>query len=256
VCLGGGDISFEWDTILHELFHVSGVADLPVLDETTTPAQATAGEFETYYRPGSQSDDPRVARYPSSQPRRNADSYRALVKAVTSADWSDSPPGARFVPTLAVGAGSTLQNFTPTIMARVAFTPLGRGLQFITPGAVGFWSPTAGVLPSTDPNATQARGYVGGEVGLRYVTGAGPVVGVFDLAGGAGAAFTRGETVDPALMARASAGVRFGGPSFGASVNADLLRIYDFALSEQRSDGWILGASIGLHWGGHSGAPR
>jgi hypothetical protein len=78
------------------------------------------------------------------------------------------------------------------------------------------------------------------------------VAGVFDLAGGAGAAFTRGETIDPALTARVSAGVR--GPSFGVSVNADLMRIYDIALSEQRTDGWIVGASLGLHWGGHSGA--
>ena len=257
VCLGGGSIRFDWDTVLHEMFHVSGVANLPVMgNEGTTPEQVAAGEIETYYRPGSLSDDPRVARYPSSQPRRNADSYRAFIKELSSTTWADSQPGARFIPTFALGGATPLQGFTPSIVARVAFTPLGRGLQFITPGAVGFWSPTAGVLPSTDPNATQARGYVGGELGARYVTGAGPVAGVFDLAGGAGAAFTRGETIDPALMMRASAGVRFGGPSFGASVNADLLRIYDFALSEQRTDGWILGASIGLHWGGHGGAPR
>jgi hypothetical protein len=256
VCLGGGSIRFEWDTILHELFHVSGVANLPVLGGRATPEQVAAGEIETYYRPGSLSEDPRVARYPSSQPRRNADSYRALVKELASTTWVDSQPGARFAPTFAVGGATNLQSFTPSIMARVAFTPLGQGLQFITPGAVGFWSPTLGVLPSTDPGATQARGYVGGEVGLRYVTGAGTVAGVFDLAGGAGAAFTRGETIDPAAMARASAGVRFGGPSFGASVNADLMRMFDFALSQQRTDGWILGISAGLHWGGHSGAPR
>jgi hypothetical protein len=57
-------------------------------------------------------------------------------------------------------------------------------------------------------------------------------------------------------MVRASAGLRFGGPEFGASVNADLGRIFDFALREQRTDGWILGFSAGLHWGGHTGAPR
>jgi hypothetical protein len=256
VCLGGGSITFDWDTILHELFHVSGMADLPVYGGRATPAQVAAGEIETYYRPGVQSEDPRVARYPSSQPRRNADSYRALVAKVVSSDWSDSQPAARFAPTLAVGGGTGLQNFSPTIIARVAFTPLGRGLHFVTPGAVGFWSPTLGVLPSTDPDAAQARGYAGGELGLRYVTGAGPVAGVFDLAGGAGAAFTRGGSIDPAALVRGSAGVRFGGPTAGVSVNADLMRMFDFALAQQRTDGWILGVSVGLHWGGHSGAPR
>ena len=258
VCLGGGTITFDWQTILHELFHVSGVAILPVYGSSTiTPAQTAAGEFETYYRPGgAESEDPRWSRYPSSDPRRNADSYRQLVAAVAASNWSDSPPSGRFVPTLAVGVGVGVPDFSPTIIARVAFTPLGRGLHFITPGAIGFWSPTLGTVTSSDPNARQARGYVGGELGARVVTGVGPVAGVFDLATGAGAAFTRGGSIDPAAIVRGSAGVRFGGPSFGASINADLIRIFDFALNEQRTDGWILGLSGGLHWGGHSGAPR
>lgn len=256
VCLGGGTITFDWKTILHELFHVSGVADLPVHDADATPAQEAAGEFETYYRPGVESEDPRVNRYPSSAPLRNADSYRELVGALNASDWADSQPSARFAPTFALGGGVSLPDLSPTIIARVAFTPLGRGLHFITPGAAGFWSPTLGTVTSPDPAATQARGYAGGELGARLVTGTGPVTGVFDLAGGAGAAFTRSGSIDPAAMVRGSAGVRIGGPSFAVSANADLMRIFDFALTQQRSDGWILGVSAGLHWGGHSGAPR
>ena len=178
------------------------------------------------------------------------------MDALTASDWIDSRPAGRFAPTLALGGGIGLPDLAPTIIARVAFTPLGRGLHFITPGAVGFWSPTLGTVTPPDPDATQARGYVGGELGARVVTGAGPVAGVFDLAAGAGAAFTRGGSVDPAAMVRGSAGVRLGGPSFGVSVNADLMRIFDFALTQQRTDGWILGVSAGLHWGGDSGSPR
>ena len=257
MCLGGGTITFGWATILHEMFHVSGVADLHVYGETATAAEEAAGEFETYYAPqGAEMEDPQWRRYPSAAPLRNADSYRRLVEAVSADDFVDAQPSARFAPTLAAGFGFQLPDGSPTIMARVAFTPLGRGLHFITPGAVGFWSPTLGALPATDPAATQARGYVGGELGARVVTGSGPVAGVFDLAAGAGAAWTRSGSVDPAAMVRGSAGVRFGGPSFGGSVNADLMRIFDFALASQRTDGWILGLSGGLHWGGHSGAPR
>jgi hypothetical protein len=260
VCLGGGFIPFDWTEILHELFHVSGVANLLVHGHAETPAEEAAeaaGEFETYYTPGgAEMEDPRWRRYPSAAPLRNADSYRRLVEAVSADNFVDAQPSARFAPTLAAGFGFQLPDMSPTIMARVAFTPLGRGLHFITPGAAGFWSPTLGTLPSTDPAATQARGYVGGEIGARLVTGSGPVAGVFDLAAGAGAAWTRSGSVDPAAMVRGSAGVRFGGPSFGASVNADLMRIFDFALENQRTDGWILGLSGGLHWGGHSGALR
>lgn len=257
VCMGGGSITFDWTTILHELFHMSGVADLPVLGETTTHAQEVAGEFETYYSPtGAESEDARWRRYPSSAPLRNADSYRQFVAAISAPTFTGEPVPARFVPTLAVGGGVMAPSWQPTIMARLAFTPMGRGLHFITPGAVGLWMPTTGAVRATDPDATQPRGYAGGEVGARWVTGSGPVAGVFDLAAGAGAVWTRGGSVDPGALLRASAGVRFGGPEFGASVNADLGRIFDFALSQQRTDGWILGLSAGLHWGGHSGAPR
>ena len=257
VCMGGGAITFGWTTILHELFHMSGVADLPVLGESTTHAQEEAGEFETYYSPtGAQSDDPRWRRYPSSAPLRNADSYRQFVAAISAPTFTGEPVPARFVPTLAVGGGVMAPSWQPTVMARLAFTPLGRGLHFITPGAIGLWMPTTGAVRATDPDATQPRGYLGGEVGARLVTGSGPVAGVFDLAAGAGAVWTRGGSVDPGALLRASAGVRFGGPEFGASINADLGRMFDFALSEQRTDGWILGLSAGLHWGGHSGAPR
>jgi hypothetical protein len=257
VCMGGGAITFDWTTILHELFHMSGVADLPVLGETTTHAQEAAGEFETYYSPtGAESTDARWRRYPSSAPLRNADSYRQFVAAISAPDFTGEAVPARFVPTLAVGAGFMAPGLQPAIVARLAFTPAGRGLHFITPGAVGVWMPTLGAVRSTDPDATQPHGYAGGELGARLVTGSGPVAGVFDLAAGAGAVWTRGGSVDPGAMVRASAGVRFGGPEFGASLNADMARIFDFALREQRTDGWILGFSAGLHWGGHSGAPR
>lgn len=92
-----------------------------------------------------------------------------ICERVELASWSDSQPFARFAPTFAFGAGSSLQNFTPSIIAGVAFAPLGRGLHYISPGAVGFWSPTLGVILSTDPNARQARDYLAGELGLRYV---------------------------------------------------------------------------------------
>jgi hypothetical protein len=257
VCMGGGAITFDWTTILHELFHMSGVADLPVLGESTTHAQEVAGEFETYYSPsGAESEDARWRRYPSSAPLRNADSYRQFVASISAPGFADEPVPARFVPTLTVGAGVMAPGLQPAIVARLAFTPLGRGLHFITPGAVGVWMPTLGAVRATDPDATQPQGYAGGEVGARLVTGSGPVAGVFDLAAGAGAVWTRGGSVDPGAMVRASAGLRFGGPEFGASVNADLGRIFDFALREQRTDGWILGFSAGLHWGGHTGAPR
>lgn len=255
-CVGGGDINFEWTTILHELFHHSGVADLPVLGGSATEAQAQRGEFETYYdEHGAESDDPRFSRYPSAAPLRNASSYEHLVAEITAPTWSDQQPASRFAPTLAIGGGITPQ-LQPALIARVAFTPWGRGLHFITPGAVGFWLPGTGVLDPTDPGAGQARAYAGGEVGARLVTSPGPVAGIFDLGVGAGAAWTRGGSVDPAAMFRASAGLRFFGPGFGVSVNADLLRIYDFALSEQRTDGWIFGLSAGVHWGGHSGSAR
>ena len=257
VCMGGGAITFDWTTILHELFHASGVADLPVQGETATAAQEQTGEFETYYSPsGASSDDPRFHRYPSAAPLRNADSYRQLVAAISVPDFSGEAVPTRFAPTLAVGAGVMAPDGQPAIMARVAFTPLGRGLHFITPGAVGVWLPTLGVVGPADPDATQPRGYVGGELGARVVTGSGTVTGVFDLAAGAGAVFTRGGPVDVGALVRGSAGIRIGGPEFGVSVNADLARIFDFALSQQRTDGWIVGLSAGLHWGGHSGAPR
>ena len=139
VSLGGGTITFDWATILHEMFHVSGVADLHVYGETATAAEEAAGEFETYYAPqGAEMEDPQWRRYPSAAPLRNADSYRRLVEAVSADDFVDAQPSARFAPTLAAGFGFQLPDGSPTIMARVAFTPLGRGLHFITPGAVGF----------------------------------------------------------------------------------------------------------------------
>lgn len=264
VCMGGGEPTFEWPTILHELFHVSGVADLPVFQESTTPAQEAAGEFETYCaergadrRCETDVEDPRFARYPSSAPLRNADSYRMLVTTIGDVAWTaEAEPGARWVPTFGLGVGATLPTGDVTLAARVAWTPLGRGLHFITPGAVGLWMPGLGVVDRASPDADQPRAYAGGELGLRWVTGAGPVAGVFDLGAGAGAIFRRDETVDAGALVRASAGIRFGGPGFGGRVSADLSRLFDFALQNQREDGWILGGFLGLHWGGRSGAPR
>ena len=257
VCLGGGTITFDWATILHEMFHVSGVADLHVYGETATAAEEAAGEFETYYAPqGAEMEDPQWRRYPSAAPLRNADSYRRLVEAVSADDFVDAQPSARFAPTLAAGFGFQLPDGSPTIMARVAFTPLGRGLHFITPGAVGFWSPTLGALPATDPGC-----HAGARL-CRWRTRGSRGHGVGSRGRRVRSRCRRGRrmdaerSVDPAAMVRGSAGVRFGGPSFGGSVNADLMRIFDFALENQRTDGWILGLSGGLHWGGHSGAPR
>jgi hypothetical protein len=116
--------------------------------------------------------------------------------------------------------------------------------------------PGLGTVDGADPDVEQPRAYVGGEVGLRWVTGSGPVAGVFDLGAGVGSVFRRNETASVGSLVRGSAGLRVGTESAGGSINLDLMRMFDFALSEQRADGWIIGLSLQGHWGGHSGAPR
>ena len=81
-----------------------------------------------------------------------------------------------------------------------------------------------------------------------------PVTDVFDLGAGVGSIIRRDETVDFGALVRASAGIRFGSPD--VSVNADLMRMFNFALSEQRTDGWIGGLSLQGHRVGHSGSSR
>lgn len=259
VCMGAGSPMFDWETILHELFHASGEAMLPTFGENATPQQVERGEFETYFHPqGTESDDPRFQRYPSAEPLRNADSYAHLISSLSASDWAPEGNAARFIPALSLGAGVMLGggNVEPVAAARLAFTPLGRGLHFITPGAVGLWMPGLGTVDATDPDAEQPRAYVGGEIGLRAVTGSGPVAGVFDLGAGIGSVFRRSETASVGSLVRGSAGLRFGTESAGASINLDLMRMFDFALQQQRPDGWIIGLSLQGHWGGHSGAPR
>jgi hypothetical protein len=259
VCMGTGSPMFDWETILHELFHVSGEALLPTYGENATPQQVGRGEFETYYHPqGSESDDPRFQRYPSEEPLRNADSYAHLIASLSDSSWVAEGNAARFAPGLNLGAGLMFGggDADAVVAARLAFTPLGRGLHFITPGAVGLWMPGLGTVDAADPDVEQPRAYVGGEVGLRWVTGSGPVAGVFDLGAGVGSVFRRNETASVGSLVRGSAGLRVGTESAGGSINLDLMRMFDFALSEQRADGWIIGLSLQGHWGGHSGAPR
>jgi hypothetical protein len=257
-CMETGSPRFDWETILHEFFHVSGVAVLPTLGENATPAQEARGEFETYYDPQGESENPKFQRYPSAEPLRNADSYAQLVAALNASDWSEEGTATRFIPSVGLGAGIAFggDGVEPVVAARFAFTPLGPGVHFITPGIVGLWMPRLGTVDADDPNTAQPRGYVGGELGLRAITGASSVAGVFDLGAGVGSVFRRDEAVDVGALVRASAGIRFGAPDLGVSVNTDLMRIFDFALEEQRTDGWIVGLSVQGHWGGHSGAPR
>lgn len=263
----------RWTTVLHELFHYSGVALLPVLGESARPEDVASGRFETYHSPAVEEarrrdpaeiqsmerEDPSVrvfTRYPTAFSLENADSYMHLVETIGAETWSEEAASAwRYVQMPSLFFGSTVPQGEFTMAARLAFTPLGRGLHFITPGAVGIWTPGRGAVPLTDPAASETRGYLGGEVGLRGVFG-GTVAGVFDFAGGAGARWTRGGDVEGAMHLRTSGGVRFGTPAFGASINVDLTRMFEFGREMSIQDGWILGGAVGVHWGGHSGAGR
>jgi hypothetical protein len=151
--------------------------------------------------------------------------------------------------------GATLPSGEFTVAARLASTPFGQGLHFITPGAIGIWTPSRGAVPLTDPAEGETTGYLGGELGIRGAFGS-TVAAVFDFAGGGGARWTRGGDVEGAMHLRTSAGVRFGTPSIGGSVSADLTRMFVFGRDNRIDDGWILGGSLGLHFGGHSGAGR
>ena len=107
VCLGGGTVAFGWATILHEMFHVSGVADLHVYGETATAAEEAAGEFETYYAPQGAEMEESAAGGVTPRP------HRCATPTPIAGSWRrfrpttgcDTQPSARFAPTLAAGFG-------------------------------------------------------------------------------------------------------------------------------------------------------
>ena len=75
-----GEPAGGWDTLLHEMVHISGVGNLPDRS-VATPEQMTSGEFETYKGEETYPN-------PGGFSLRNADSYSSFVKTVGAASWT------------------------------------------------------------------------------------------------------------------------------------------------------------------------
>lgn len=239
-----------WVTLLHEMVHLAGIGDLPAREDAT-PAQVSAGEFETYEG---------AAGYPNPMPfsLRNADSFANFVEDVGAQGWSEESDAAAFAPTLELGAAMSLEELPrPGLAAGMLWTPFGSSVQMIV-GARALWLPQreaeAGVVPPT-----ALRAYAGPELGLRWIVGGDRAQFVLDVAGGAGTYVTVEDQVDPAVAARLGLGVRFGGPRAAFGIGADFMRLFHFdegALVGGGADDWLGGIMLRGHWGGSSARPR
>lgn len=75
-----GEPAGGWETLLHEMVHLSGVGNLPDRS-VATPEQMASGEFETYKGEDTYPN-------PGGFSLRNADSYSSFVKTVGAASWT------------------------------------------------------------------------------------------------------------------------------------------------------------------------
>ena len=254
-----------WNTVLHEVLHVTGIADLPVRrehDGDATEEQEARGEVEVYR--GEVAGETGAFSYPGPYSLRNADSYARFIEEVGAESWAEESESAwRWVPQPGVTLGGVLTEdyVQPVVAARLTLTGIGPGLQFISPtlGVSGVWIPGVGVLrdpppPGMEPPAAEPQAFVGGEGGFRIGV-PGPVSFVFDFSVGAGARWS-GPDFEPdfALYPRVAPSLRFGSPDLGGNLGIDFGRLFTFA--DQAEDQWILGISGGVHWGGSAGAPR
>jgi hypothetical protein len=251
-----------WATVLHEVVHLACIGDLPEF-RLASPEQRRRGEFETYYHEqGTSSEDPRFSRYPSAHSLRNADSYAAFVRAVGDPSWTPEPePLGVYFPNLTLGIGTALEALRPSLIARLTWTPYGEALQFIG-GLSALWTPNLGLLdpslaPALVPRPDELSTYVGAEGGLRLIAGGSEAAFVFETAGAAGVYVRQDLTIDPALAARLSVGLRYGRPDAGISINAELQRVFNLVRADPRLEqDWFFGLNVTGHWGGTSRTPR
>lgn len=253
ICVNAqGQPAGGWSTLLHEMVHLSGVGDLP--DRASPQANMTTGFFETY-----QHEAGTLYPNPNNFALRNADSFAHFVSTVGASSWTPETNPARFAPTLDVGGVMTLGSQPRFGMTGgLQWTPFGSSLQAII-GARAIWLPRRDNELATGTRPTDLRAYAGAELGLRWIGGQGNVRFILDVAGGAGPYVDVAGNVDAALAARLGAGVRFGGPSAGFGVSADVMRLFHFdsgGLVGTTADDWLGGAVISGHWGGTSTRPR
>jgi hypothetical protein len=247
-----------WTTLLHEVVHLSGVADLPAREAGSTEMQATdeqiaRGEYEMY-----EGGD----RYPNPTPYalRNADSFAAFVRDVGSASWSEESNPAAYLPTVEAGPVVSLEDTPrPGVGGRLLWTPLGGNFQMIA-GVGGVWLPRIEERElSSPPEPTDLRAYVGAELGLRWIVGGDDLQFVLDVAGGGGPYVTVDDDVDAALMGRLGLGLRYGGPQASFGVSAEVMRLLHLdntgVVGDEASD-WLGGLVFRGSWGGSSTTPR
>ena len=247
-----------WNTVLHEVVHVSGLGDLPVRQAhggSATAEEEARGEVETYH------GESGAFAYPGPFSLRNADSYARFIEEVGSESWTEDPEsGWRWVPQPGIMTGGILTPgfMQPVLAARLTMTGIGPGLQYVIPtfGVSGVWVPGVGeprgeATPGVEP---QTRAFVGGEPGMR-VGVPGRISFVVDITTGVGARWS-GPSMEPefALYPRIAPSLRFGSPSVGGSLGIDFGRLFTFA--DKAPDEWILGLSGGIHWGGSASGTR
>lgn len=99
-----GNPAGGWETLLHEVVHLSGVGNLP--GTLASPAEIARGEVETYEG---------GVTYPNPAPfsLRNADSYSSFVRDVGAENWAEEPNLAALVPRLEAGAALSLESTPP-----------------------------------------------------------------------------------------------------------------------------------------------
>jgi len=265
-----------WETLFHEMVHLSGVGDLPDR-AAATPAQTAAREYETYEHESAEAraresaalgsvglqstSPPAPVLYPNPMPfsLRNADSYASFVAQVGAASWGAESNPAAYLPTVEAGGLLTLEGVPRFgVTGGIHWTPFGSSIQPII-GARALWLPQRreDVAPPVEP--TDLRAYVGAELGLRWIVGGQRVQFVLDVAGGAGPYVTVDDHVDPALAARLGLGVRFGGPQAAFGISTDVMRLFHFsqgALVGDEAEDWLGGLVFRGHWGGSSTRPR
>ncbi|MGH8864098.1 MAG: DUF4157 domain-containing protein [Pyrinomonadaceae bacterium] len=275
VDIDGNPVS-GWETLFHEMVHLSGVGNLPDRDDAT-PAQTSAREYETYQHESREAIDresamlggaglaregpARPVLYPNPMPfsLRNADSFSSFVAQVGAESWSAESNVAAYLPTLEAGPLMTFEGAPRFgVGGGMLWTPFGSNIQPII-GARALWLPRRDqdVAPAVQP--TDLRAYAGVELGMRWIVGGSRVQFVLDVAGGAGPYVTVDNNVDPALAARLGLGLRVGGPQLGFGIGADFMRLFHFdqgALVGNAADDWLGGLVFRGHWGGSSSRPR
>jgi hypothetical protein len=219
LCFDRGNV--PWDAVLHEVMHTSGLA---------------TGIHEVY-RYDTQF-------YPPPDALHNADSYAGFVEEVSDPKWQEAQHQALDV---RAETGTSLRGGAhPLLGLRFEWTPRGPGLRVVdfTVGASGFWTPSNGVLPGN------AHFALAGEAGLRVRPRSTPLI--FDLDVGALASIADSPRVD--FTSRLSASLQVGGLDSSFLLGVDLKTIYEKA--QVAPDQWILGVSIGGHWGRRSRRER